>query len=158
MREDVSVWNADYELIRIATARFIHRYIHLFVRRNWTQKIADRFDAVVVGSDQVWRPGYYRRGYAVADAFLAFAADRPIKRIAYAASFGVDSCEFTPEQLRICAPLLRGFDAVSVREFSGLELCRTYFGDEAGQLVDQTLMLAAADVKSVLYQPVTQTN
>lgn len=156
LRKDVPIWNADYELIRIPTDRFIHRYIHLFVRRNWTQKIADRFDAVVVGSDQVWRPGYYRRGYAVADAFLAFAADRPIKRIAYAASFGVDSCEFTPEQLRICAPLLRGFDAVSVREFSGLELCRTYFGAEACQMVDPTLLLDAEDYIRLIEQTETK--
>ena len=44
----------------------------------------DDFDAFVVGSDQVWRPMFYPG--KIENAYLDFAKDWDIKRIAYAAS------------------------------------------------------------------------
>ena len=102
-----------------------------------------QFDAFVVGSDQVWRPEYNKHQPAT---FLDFASGRRVRRIAYAASFGVDHInEYTPSQLRTCAALLQQFDAVSVREAGAVALCREHFGTEALQLPDPTLLLDAAD-------------
>lgn len=81
-------------------------------------------DALVVGSDQVWRPMYFGD---VKDAFLNFASDWPIKRVAYAASFGTDEWEYSDEQTRKCAELIKQFDAVSVREEEARWLCRNIF-------------------------------
>ena len=53
------------------------------------------YEAVIVGSDQVWRPKY---NYRIEDMFLKFTNDYSIKRIAYAASFGVDDWEFSSKQ------------------------------------------------------------
>ena len=47
-----------------------------------------KFDAVVVGSDQVWRKGYTPDTKLY---FLSFLKTHNTKRIAYAASFGVDN-------------------------------------------------------------------
>lgn len=100
------------------------------------------FDALIVGSDQVWRPLY------VGDVeyyFLSFLNKTKIKRISYAASFGVDKWEFSIEQTEACRSLLKQFDAVSVREDSGLSLCEKYLGCNAELVLDPTFLLEKDD-------------
>ncbi len=100
------------------------------------------FDALVVGSDQVWRPMY---NYNVEDCFLSFVSKMDIKRVAYAASFGTDKWEFTLKQTEHCAVLAKKFDGISVREKSGLALCDKYLGVNATHVLDPTLLLQAED-------------
>jgi hypothetical protein len=101
------------------------------------------FDAYIVGSDQVWRPKYVNN---IEDFFLGFldTKDRA-KRIAYAASFGKNEWEFTPQQTAACGDLLKKFQAVSVREESGAQLCKEHFGVDAVHLADPTILLDTAD-------------
>lgn len=101
-----------------------------------------KFDAILVGSDQVWRPKFNCR---IKDMFLKFAENFPIKRIAYAASFGVDVWEYTPKQTVKCAVLAQKFDAISVREESGIKLCKEHLGVEATWVLDPTLLLKKED-------------
>jgi hypothetical protein len=99
-----------------------------------------KFDAYVVGSDQVWRPKYSPR---LANHFLGFIDGTVTpKRISYAASFGVDNWEFTPEQTDECRKLLAKFNAVSVREDSAVKLCKQNFGIDATQVLDPTLLVS----------------
>ena len=116
--------------------------------RRFERKVVQRygFDAIVVGSDQVWRPQY---NYKVEDCFLQFAKDIPIKRIAYAASFGTDEWEFSPQQTQRCSALAKQFDGISVREKSGIRLCKEHLGVEAVQTIDPTLLLHAEDYMSL---------
>lgn len=95
-------------------------------------------DAIIVGSDQVWRPKYVNNLY---DMFLDFAQKTAIKKMAYAASFGTDQWEFSPSQTKRCRKLISRFDAVSVRENSGVNLCQKYFGINAVKVLDPTLLL-----------------
>lgn len=99
-----------------------------------------QFDAYLVGSDQVWRPAY---SPGMSAFFLSFLSKEDnVKRIAYAASFGVDNCdEFTPEQLGEYARLLQRFDAIGVREDSALDLCKQHFDSNAEHVLDPTLLL-----------------
>lgn len=107
-----------------------------------------QFEAIIVGSDQVWRPCY---SPCLGNYFLDFLpADSPVKRIAYAASFGVDYCEFTTRQLAKYKVLLGRFRAISVRESSGVELCREYFGADALWMPDPTLLLPSGDYLRLL--------
>ncbi len=99
-------------------------------------------DAVIVGSDQVWRPQY---NYRIEDMYLKFAERLPIKRIAYAASFGVAEWEYTPKQTCECSRLAKKFDAISVREESGVRLCKEYLGVDATWVLDPTLLLTKDD-------------
>lgn len=138
------VCKTPHELVVQHVDRFIRQYIHRLTRRNWTEALASRFDAIIVGSDQIWRPEYLWV-YSLEDVFLDFARNLKLRRIAYAASFGVDKCPFTPEQLQKCIPLLKKFDAVSVRESSGVRICWENFGVEACQMIDPTLLLLADD-------------
>lgn len=102
----------------------------------------ENYDAVIVGSDQTWRPKYSPNIY---NFFLDFLEDKNIRRIAYASSFGVDEWEYTEEQTRRCAELAKKFDAISVREDSGVELCRKHLGVEATHVLDPTLLLDKKD-------------
>lgn len=98
------------------------------------------FDAYIVGSDQVWRPAY---SPGMAAFFLSFLSNEDkAKRIAYAASFGVDNCdEFSAEQLAAYVPLLQRFDAIGVREDSAVDLCNQHFGANSVHVIDPTLLL-----------------
>ncbi len=96
------------------------------------------YDAVIVGSDQTWRPKYSPNIY---NYFLDFLEDKEILRIAYASSFGVDEWEFSEEQTRRCAELAKKFDFISVREKSGVNLCNDFLGVEAVHVLDPTLLL-----------------
>lgn len=99
-------------------------------------------DVLIVGSDQIWRPLYISN---IENAYLGFAKDWDVRRIAYAASFGVDDwSEYTEEQTNICRELAQKFDAVSVREDSGVDLCRNYLGVDAQHVLDPTMLV---DVK-----------
>ncbi len=108
-------------------------------------------DAFIVGSDQVWRGEYTRSYETLPFYFLDFATQEQRQRsIAYAASFGTDEWEGTPEETAECARLLKDFKAVSVREHSGIRICRDVFGVEAVQMPDPTLLLEAADYSRVI--------
>ncbi len=125
------------------TYAFIDQHICMSETLNSTAKLKahferEQYDAVIVGSDQTWRPRYSPNIY---NFFLDFLQGTDIKRIAYASSFGVDEWEFTEEQTRRCAPLAKQFDAISVREKSGVELCKTHLGVEATHALDPTLLV-----------------
>lgn len=99
------------------------------------------FDAFVVGSDQVWRPKYAKD--TLTDLFLGFLpeTDGATRRISYAASFGAAEWEYPPALTQEVSRLARRFDAVSVREDSGVALAREHLGVEARQVLDPTLLL-----------------
>jgi uncharacterized protein YqgQ len=129
------------------TRSFIDQHITMSEPLYSTQQLRDHFDrenydAVIVGSDQTWRPKYSPNIY---NFYLDFLEDKEILRIAYASSFGVDEWEYTEEQTKRCAELAKKFDAISVREDSGIELCRKYLGVEATHVLDPTLLLDKED-------------
>ena len=131
------------------------RYSHEFVRKYIysTQKVSkdqelkclclkEELDAIIVGSDQVWRPLYAPH---IEQSYLSFVEGMQIKRIAYAASFGVDEWEYTPEQTRQCRRLIKQFDSISVRENSGISLCKEFLGVEAEHVLDPTMLLPTSN-------------
>lgn len=123
--------------------RFIDTRMNcLEVSAPLSTKNLPEFDAYVVGSDQVWRPAY---SPFLPNFYLDFLGDIPAKRIAYAASFGVDIWEADKEMTTRIRPLAQRFDAVSVREESGIDLCARHLGIQADLMPDPTLLLTAED-------------
>lgn len=131
--------------------RFIDRHIALTapIERKIDSAGSDTaYEAYIVGSDQVWRPRYNR---FIEENFLSFVPDNArVRKIVYAASFGTSRCEFSDELLGICTPLARRLDAVSVREKSAVAFCRAYFGIEAEQVLDPTLLLDPKEYVALL--------
>ena len=136
---------------------FIRMHLSISERLDSTARLKGHFelgqyDAVIVGSDQTWRPRYSPNIY---NFFLDFLQGSDIKRIAYASSFGVDRWEFTEEQTQRCIPLARQFGAISVRESSGVELCRKHLGVEATHVLDPTLLVKRQAYEALFEQKET---
>lgn len=136
------------------TQKFINSYIHRKEIRDFHELNEKSYDAIVVGSDQVWRPLYFVPGWRwqeIENAFLSFASKWNIKRLSYAASFGTEDWEYTDQQTRRCKALLQVFDAISVRETNGVTLCKKYFDMNSVHVLDPTMLLNEADY-SIFFQ------
>ncbi|MBR3926026.1 MAG: polysaccharide pyruvyl transferase family protein [Akkermansia sp.] len=140
--------------------RFKRRFmklLHVGFQRKQLQQISDEH-AFIVGSDQVWRASYGRCIESAPFFFLNFASPQQRRQsIAYAASFGSDEWEGTPEETEECKRLVQEFKAVSVREHSGVRLCRDVFGVDAVQMPDPTLLLEQEDYNNLITQSKTHT-
>ena len=130
---------ADFVNNHIDRTRIVHSYTRRIINE-------ERFDAVITGSDQVWRPIYNRY---IEDMFLKFVPDS-IKKIAYAASFGVDTWEYNAKLTETSAKYAKRLDAISVREATGVELCKTYLGVNAQHVLDPTILAGAEAYKPLL--------
>lgn len=109
------------------------------------------FDTVVVGSDQVWRKPYSN----IPEYLLDFTKGMDIKRISYAASFGKDDLsEYGDKLIKKSAALAKKFDAISVREDSGVDICNEYWGVKAQQHVDPTLLLEKDDYLKLIHEDI----
>lgn len=113
-----------------------------FYSQKMLFSIAEKYnlDAVIVGSDQVWRMDYIKGGY-YQNYFLNFINIPSVKKIAYSASFGKNTwndLSFNDE----ISQLLKQFHAISVREASGIEICKQQFDiDNVCHTLDPTLLV-----------------
>lgn len=99
------------------------------------------YDAVVVGSDQVWIPaGLTSKFYN-----LLFVADS-VRKIAYASSFGVS--EIPKFQRKKTAQYLKRFYRIGVREQRGKEIVETLSNKQAIVVADPTLLLSRDEWES----------
>lgn len=149
----------DYRVARIKP--FIDKHIHFTREFSSTRDLyrfqdKSQYDGFVVGSDQTWRPCLSPDLYHMFCDFLPASSHK--LRIAYAASFGVDTNEFSDVQLGICKPLIKKFQAISVREESGVKLCKDLFGVEAKHVLDPTMLLNKEDYLELIkdYHPLNE--
>lgn len=130
---------ADFVNNHIDRTRIVHSYNKKIINE-------EHFDAIITGSDQVWRPIYNMN---IEDMYLKFVPNS-IKKIAYAVSFGVDTWEYNAKLTKRCAKQAKRLDAISVREATGVELCRTNLGVNAEHVLDPTILAGAEAYKSLL--------
>lgn len=123
----------------IARTHIVRRY-----RANTVKRY--RFDAIIAGSDQIWRPKY---NAFLFDMYFDFAKSLSVKKIVYGASFGTEAWEYDSQREEKCRALIHTADAVSVREKSGIALCRTHFGIDPRWVLDPTLLLEAGDYENI---------
>jgi hypothetical protein len=137
------------ELINANPTQFIHTYMQPKTARITSEKqlkqvigVTD-FDAVIVGSDQVWRLEY--SDSIKYNLFLDFIKNPKTKKMSYAASFGVDNWKHPVDVTTKVKTLLKSFDEISVREDSGVMICENVFDVDAIQHVDPTMLLQKED-------------
>lgn len=104
------------------------------------------YDAVIVGSDQVWRVEYSPN---INNFFLNFVDDTT-KKIAYAGSFGIDEWQFSSEKTAQIKKWLEKFDAISVREDSAVTLFKKHLGLDVKHVLDPTLLLSKNDYEQLI--------
>lgn len=98
-------------------------------------------DVYIVGSDQVWNNWNckFERYKKPLHAYFLDFGNTDVKRFSYAASWGRNS--LSQEYINEITPLLQKFDYVSVREKSGIELCKQCGNLTAEWVCDPTLLL-----------------
>src|SRR5690606_243089 len=100
-------------------------------------KESKKFDTIIVGSDQVWRYAYVKKDLDV--YFLDFVSNNQ-KKISYAASFGVDFWEGDLNTKKNVTNYLKSFNAISLREDSGVKIVESMVDKEAKQVLDPTFL------------------
>ena len=150
---------ANLKVIYLAVSSFLHRHFghrgqrEKFVRfrehflgipgnaapadNSASLAAAQAYDLIVAGSDQIWSPSQHF-GFDP-NYFLAFAQSFPARKISYAASFGRDLV--SAEEAAQLPGLLHHFDAISVREASGVALVERSTGQRPANVPDPTLLL-----------------
>lgn len=101
-------------------------------------------DIYVCGSDQVWAADFL----FTSPAFLLGFVPKEAKRVSYAASFGKNRIESYLEH--IFTKYINQFDAVSVREKSGVDIVNQYADYEASHVLDPTLLLNKEDYTEII--------
>lgn len=134
------------------TKYFVDTYINpktepIFGENDFRRVAHDGYDAYVVGSDQVWRPKMYR---FLHHAFFDFVKKTNAIRLSYAASFGVDKWEYSKKETIKYRAQIKNFKAVSVREDTGVDLCKKYLICDAIQVLDPTLLLTVDDYREII--------
>ena len=94
------------------------------------------YDVLIAGSDQIWN---YQQTDYLDVYFLMMAKDWNIKRMSYAASFGVK--KIPNDKKNMYKMYLENLDAISVREIDGLDIVRSCSKCEVSMVLDPTLLL-----------------
>lgn len=140
-----------YQAKRKQIVRFSDRYIKKtsIVEKNNIQKIAEKFDVVFTGSDQVWNDKITGSDDTY---YLNFIPGK--KRFSYAASIGSNT--IPTENIPRVKKLLADFNKISVRESSAVEALKTQLDISAVQVLDPTLLLTKNDYISLAEYPQEQ--
>ncbi len=123
--------------------KFAREYMQLcsgFMERNDWQSADQCFETFVVGSDMTWN-WKLNRGRPFQYMMLGFA-DETKRMISYAPSFGAkkEEKEIDEGERILYSYYLKRFDAISVREDYGVDMCRDLFDVQAEQVLDPVLL------------------
>ena len=103
-------------------------------------------DTFIVGSDQNWNYNYAKY-YEYDNYFLLDFVEEGKKKVSYATSFGNAGAAAPAE---IGTELYHRFQAISVREEVGVDLCRDLYGVEAAWVLDPVFLLGEKDYDILL--------
>lgn len=118
---------------------FNNRYIkwdkHTFDDVCGTVYLEKSYDALIVGSDQVWN---FQWDFNTKETLL-YNVPSTIKKISVAASLG--NTQLADREKELFQKYLNDFDAVSVREESAIPLLQPYYEGKIIQIKDPTLLV-----------------
>lgn len=130
--------------------KYIVQSENVYTSYNQLKENPPEADVYIVGSDQVWNFSLFKTVNNCKNLIHAYFLDfgsTQTKRISYAASW---SCsDLRSDIIEKISPLLKNFDYVSVREKSGINLCRKCGYDTAEFRCDPTLLLTAENYRSL---------
>lgn len=124
--------------------RYLRRTACIYGSQEALNENPPQADIYIAGSDQIWNTTF-RNG--TDEVYYLDFGSTAVKRISYAASFGVpwlaEGCEsFVKEHLE-------AFDTISVREMSGMNIISS-LGFECRRVVDPVFLLSATEWDNLL--------
>jgi hypothetical protein len=134
---------------------FRDKYIVLSekIYRSWHELRDEPPDAdvYICGSDQIWNyPDNFIHRANIIHAFFLDFGPRIVRRIAYAPSFSRNKC--SEEFINYIRPLLARFDFVSVREPSGIAICKQAGYENPQCMLDPCFLLSSTDYLNLVNQ------
>ncbi|MBC3758491.1 polysaccharide pyruvyl transferase family protein [Hyunsoonleella sp. SJ7] len=131
-----------FDFIRFALGynftKFRKNYLDILATNDGLESLNNKLDTFIVGSDQVWR---YRDNHNNLCRYYFDFVNKENKKIAYAASFGLETWHGDKLITQKIKDLVNRFDNISVREQSGVEICKDVFQVESTLVLDSTLLL-----------------
>lgn len=120
--------------------KFIHKYLHIIPNECSSEedfkKIELTSDIYCTGSDQTWNSGWNKG--ILPEMFLSFVPNNK-RKIAYSASFGKSKLdEWEKAETK---KYLKRYDAISVRESSGVNICKDLNINNCVHVLDPTLQM-----------------
>lgn len=126
------------------TVDFLSKYFRIGNKRSYDKmnEFNQFCDSFMLGSDQMWTGSSTNLvGYTF---FLDFV-DKNRKKIAFSTSFGQSDFYASDEVCATAGDYLKRFDAISVREKSGVDVCKNRFGVDAEQIFDPVFLCEKED-------------
>ena len=140
---DIKLKNVErLKLFGAYRKEYIGPYSPVYKGYNNLKKGAENYDAVMVGSDQLWTPA----GIQSKDYNLLFVPEN-VRKMSLATSFGIT--EVPKNQVKMTTQYLQRIEFLSVRETTGAEIVRKLTGREAIVAVDPTLMFSGEEWISI---------
>lgn len=121
--------------------KFINEYINLTEEVNTENdfiKLNNKTNIFMVGSDQMWRPKYWKNKL---DKILLNFVEPSKKKYAIAMSFGLDFFEGTDDEKALFNSSIKNYNAISVREKNGINICKNDFDYNAEWILDPVFIL-----------------
>lgn len=108
---------------------------NVIYKTDHLKQIANRYDFLICGSDQVWNPNITGEDL---NYFFSFCDDNS-KKISYAASFGVNELNKTYSEA--VKEQLNKFKGISVREEQGAKIVYELLNTECAIVLDPTMLI-----------------
>lgn len=124
---------------------------HEYIGYDALRKGSLNYDAVVVGSDQVWTPMSLPNKF-----FNLLFVDDSVRKVAYASSFGVSEIPFF--QRKATGAYLDRFYKIGVREQRGKEIVEELSHQKATVVADPTMLLSREEWELEIADAYTPTN
>lgn len=139
------------ESVETYKAKKLIPLFHDYVGYDALHEGSKGYDAVVVGSDQVWTPMSLPNKF-----FNLLFVDDSVRKVAYASSFGVS---VIPDfQKKATGAYLDRFHTIGVREQKGKEIVDTLSHQTATVVADPTMLLNATEWEEEIYERTSVTD
>lgn len=126
--------------------KFNDKFISTIYDYEIKPDLNERYDYFIAGSDQIWNFNYLN----LDNEFLQFADKN--KRIAYAASFGLN--KVIDKYKNIVKEGVNNIKFVSVREYAGAKIIKELTGRDVPVVIDPTLLLPKSEWMKLMEKPV----
>lgn len=131
------IWNEPLTWIKTIQFRFRNQ---IKTTKKYTAELLRKqppeSDVFIIGSDQVWNPVIIQDDL---DIYFGDFIPKKQRKISYSSSFGREKLSIE-EKIRI-KKVFHDFNAISVREQTGVSLCKDIINQDAKCVVDPTFLI-----------------
>lgn len=133
-----AVWAPNESPVLFRKSPYSEDSVHpLYPDKVSMYELNEKCGTFIVGSDQIWHRNLYNDFGKV--AFLDYIYNDK-KKIAYASSFGREYWTGNAVEAQEVSFYLKNFDYISVREQSGVQVCKKYFDVKAQWVLDPVFL------------------